>query len=161
MSVSRWVTVVMDMLLVIFTVYLFFLYFGIFFRRNENKIRLLIGIIALVLWQFSIPIIVHTLEPIWNVVVGGAFTLLVVVNIFEGSIGMKCFFRVKCCVKLVSNHFSRTREVLIFLSLFANVWHKSYVTCSLDCYCKSSLVFCTVTCDSARKNFSSLRDVSL
>lgn len=31
MSVSRWVTVVMDMLLVIFTVYLFFLYFGIFF----------------------------------------------------------------------------------------------------------------------------------
>ena len=49
MSVSRWVTVVMDMLLVIFTVYLFFLYFGIFFRRNENKIRLLIGIIALVL----------------------------------------------------------------------------------------------------------------
>lgn len=92
MLVSRWVTVVMDMLLVIFTVYLFFLYFGIFFRRNENKIRLLIGIIALVLWQFSIPIIVHTLEPIWNVVVGGAFTLLVVVNIFEGSIGMKCFF---------------------------------------------------------------------
>ena len=46
MSVSRWVTVVMDMLLVIFTVYLFFLYFGIFFRRNENKIRLLIGIIG-------------------------------------------------------------------------------------------------------------------
>lgn len=55
MSVSRWVTVAVDMLLVIFTVYLFFLYFGIFFRRNANKIRLLIGIIALVLWQFSIP----------------------------------------------------------------------------------------------------------
>ena len=36
------------------------------------------------------------------------------------------FFRVKCCVKLVSNHFSRTREALIFLILFANVWHKSY-----------------------------------
>ena len=90
MSVSRWVTVVMDMLLVIFTVYLFFLYFGIFFRRNENKIRLLIGIIALVLWQFSIPIIVHTLEPIWNVVVGGAFTLLVVVNIFDVFIILKC-----------------------------------------------------------------------
>lgn len=67
--------------------------FRYIFRRNENKIRLLIGIIALVLWQFSIPIIVHTLEPIWNVVVGGAFTLLVVVNIFEGSIGMKCFLQ--------------------------------------------------------------------
>ena len=92
MSVSRWVTVAVDMLLVIFTVYLFFLYFGIFFRRNANKIRLLIGIIALVLWQFSIPVIVHTLEPIWNVIVGGTFTLLAVANIFEGSIGMKCFF---------------------------------------------------------------------
>lgn len=41
-------------------------------------------------------------------------------------IGLSCFFRVKCCVKLVSNHFSRTWEALIFLSLFANVWHKSY-----------------------------------
>ena len=90
MSVSRWVTVAVDMLLVIFTVYLFFLYFGIFFRRNANKIRLLIGIIALVLWQFSIPVIVHTLEPIWNVIVGGTFTLLAVANIFEGNIGMKC-----------------------------------------------------------------------
>ena len=92
MSVSRWVTVAVDMLLVIFTIYLFFLYFGIFFRRNANKIRVLIGILALVLWQFSIPFIVHTLEPIWNVVVGGVFTLFAVANIFEGSIGMKCFF---------------------------------------------------------------------
>ena len=45
--------------------------------------------------------------------------------------------------------------------LFANVWHKSKMTCSLDCYCKSSLVLCTVSCDTAWKDFSSLRDVSL
>ena len=91
-----------------------------------------------------------------------AETLTGIPSIVYGLFGMLFFVGYcKCCVKLVSNHFSRTREVLIFLSLFANVWHKSYVTCSLDCYCKSSLVFCTVACDSARKNFSSLRDVSL
>ena len=31
------------------------------------------------------------------------------------------------------------------------------MTCSLDCYCKSSLVLCTVSCDTAWKDFSSLR----
>lgn len=37
MSVSRWVTVAVDMLLVIFTVYLFFLYFGIFFEEMQTR----------------------------------------------------------------------------------------------------------------------------
>ena len=41
------------------------------------------------------------------------------------------------------------------------VWHKSDVTCSLDSYCQSSLMFCTVSCDSSRKDFSSFRDISL
>ena len=35
------------------------------------------------------------------------------------------------------------------------------MSCSLDCYCKSSLMFCTVSCDSSRKNFSSFRNIFL
>ena len=52
-------------------------------------------------------------------------------------------------------------DLLFIFRLFANVWHQRYVACSLDCYGKGSLVLCTVSCDAARKNLSSLRDVSL
>ena len=34
------------------------------------------------------------------------------------------------------------------------------MTRSLDCYCKSSLMLCTVACDSSWKNLSSLRNIS-
>lgn len=92
MSVSKWVTGAEDVLLTIFTVYLFFLYFGIFFQRTQKKIRVLMGITALVFWQLGNSVIVYTLPPIWNVVVGGVFTLFAVANIFAGNFGMKCFF---------------------------------------------------------------------
>lgn len=67
----------------------------------------------------------------------------------------------KSCVKLVSKHNPHTRKPLIIPGLILNVWHECQMTCSLDCNSKSSLMLCTVPCDTARKNLSSLRDISL
>ena len=52
MLVDRWIMEVLEILLAIFSVYLFFLYFGIFFQRKEGKIRALIGVAAILAWQF-------------------------------------------------------------------------------------------------------------
>ena len=54
MLVDRWIMEVLEILLAIFSVYLFFLYFGIFFQRKEGKIRALIGVAAIIAWQFDI-----------------------------------------------------------------------------------------------------------
>ena len=56
-----------DMLLAMFTVYLFFLYFGMFFERRKKNIRVLLGIIVLVLWQVGIPEVINELPKAWNI----------------------------------------------------------------------------------------------
>ena len=48
-----------------------------------------------------------------------------------------------------------------YSQLVLNVRHQCNVSCSLDCYCKSSLMLCTVSCDSSRKDFSSLGNILL
>ena len=45
--------------------------------------------------------------------------------------------------------------------LVLNVRHQGNMSCSLDRYCKSSLVFCTVSCDPSRKDLASLRNIFL
>ena len=40
------------------------------------------------------------------------------------------------------------------------VGHQGYVSCSFDCCCQRSLVFCTVACDSSRQDFASFRNIS-
>jgi hypothetical protein len=45
--------------------------------------------------------------------------------------------------------------------LIAHVWHHCQMTCSLDRNGKCSLMLCTVACDTAGKDLSSLRDISL
>lgn len=94
MSAGKWITEIVDILLVIFTVYLFFLYFGIFFRRRKRSSCVLVGIATLVLWQLGIPDIIHALPTAWNIGATVGLTLFVVTNIFEGKIWMKCFFSV-------------------------------------------------------------------
>ena len=49
------------MLLAMFTVYLFFLYFGMFFEMRKKNIRVLLGVIVLVLWQVGIPEVINEL----------------------------------------------------------------------------------------------------
>ena len=83
-----------DMLLAMFTVYLFFLYFGMFFERRKKNIRVLLGIIVLVLWQVGIPEVINELPKAWNIGTTVGLALFVVVNVFEGKAWMKSFFAV-------------------------------------------------------------------
>lgn len=82
------------MLLAMFTVYLFFLYFGMFFERRKKNIRVLLGIIVLVLWQVGIPEVINELPKAWNIGTTVGLALFVVVNVFEGKAWMKSFFAV-------------------------------------------------------------------
>ena len=91
MSACKWMA---DMLLAMFTVYLFFLYFGMFFERRKKNIRVLLGIIVLVLWQVGIPEVINELPKAWNIGTTVGLALFVVANVFEGKAWMKCFFAV-------------------------------------------------------------------
>lgn len=94
MLINRWIMEVLDILLMIFTVYIFFFYFSIFFQRKKLSIRVLIGIAVLVIWQLAVPEIIFKLPSAWNICVTMVTTLFVVLNIFEGKTWMKCFFSI-------------------------------------------------------------------
>ena len=72
-----------DMLLAMFTVYLFFLYFGMFFERRKKNIRVLLGIIVLVLWQVGIPEVINELPKAWNIGTTVGLALFVVANVLH------------------------------------------------------------------------------
>lgn len=80
-----------DILLAMFTAYIFYLYFNIFFEKKKS-ISVLIGIIVFTIWQLSIPEIVRVLPIARNIGVTVGVTLFVVGNIFNGKIWEKCFF---------------------------------------------------------------------
>ena len=48
----------------------------------------------------------------------------------------------------------------MFFYLLSNIWHQRNMSCSLNSYGKRSLMLCTITGDSAGKNFSSFRYIS-
>lgn len=93
MSACKWLEEATEMLLALFTVYLFYLYFRMFFGRKKN-IRELFGIIVLVLWQAGIPEVINGLPKAWNIGATVGLTLFAVENVFEGKAWMKCFFAV-------------------------------------------------------------------
>ena len=47
MLVDKWILESVDILLAFFTVYLFFLYFGIFFQKKKARFNVLLGIAVL------------------------------------------------------------------------------------------------------------------
>ena len=96
------------MLLAMFTVYLFFLYFGMFFERRKKNIRVLLGIIVLVLWQVGIPEVINELPKAWNIGTTVGLALFVVANVFEGKAWMKCFFHPVLWVSLITKSIRET-----------------------------------------------------
>lgn len=94
MSAGKWMGEAADMLLAVFTVYLFFLYFGTFLGRRKWGIRMVFGIVVLVFWQMDIPDVIHRLPGAWRIGITVAFTLFVVANIFVGKLWMEVFFSV-------------------------------------------------------------------
>lgn len=94
MSVSKWVIEARDIMLAVFTLYIFFVYFNIFFQRKRIGIGVLVGIITLLVWQFCIPNTIDILPLGFNIVATLSFTLFAAVNIFQGKIWMKCLFAI-------------------------------------------------------------------
>lgn len=89
---SKWMIETANILLAFFTVYLFFLYFGIFLKRKS--ILMLVGFCVLVLWQMDVLNIISKLSETWSIGVTEGFTLFVVMSVFEGKLWMKIFFSI-------------------------------------------------------------------
>ena len=92
MLIDNWLIGAIDILPTVFTAYIFFFYFNIFFEKKKRGIRVLIGIVAFVFWQLSIPEIIRILPAARNIGVTVGVTLFAVMNIFDGKIWKKCFF---------------------------------------------------------------------
>lgn len=91
---SKWMIETANILLAFFTVYLFFLYFGIFLKRKRKSILMLVGFCVLVLWQMDVLNIISKLSETWSIGVTEGFTLFVVMSVFEGKLWMKIFFSI-------------------------------------------------------------------
>lgn len=89
---DKWSITCADIFLALFTVYIFFLYFDIFFVRKKKNICVRVGIITLLLWQLIIPNIIHRFPIGYNIGITVLLTLFTVTNIYDGKGWIKCFF---------------------------------------------------------------------
>ena len=92
MSADKWSAEGIDILLAAFTVYLFFFYVRIFFKKRGNRLYVLSGVIVILLWQLMVSDVVRTSSVVFNIGVTVGITLLAVISIFEGKFWKKCFF---------------------------------------------------------------------
>lgn len=91
---DSWMLEMLDILLTIFSVYLFFLYFSIFFQKKKGRVHVLIGGTGVIVWQLAIFSVIGSLPAAWNLCISMVIIIFAVVNIFEGKILMKCFFSI-------------------------------------------------------------------
>lgn len=84
--------VCLNILLAVFTVYLSFLYFNIFFKNRKAKYRQVIGVFVIVIWLFEIPDIIYILPLELKLSLAVTVMMFGVTNIFEGNIWRKFFF---------------------------------------------------------------------
>lgn len=68
MLANKWILVGIDMLRVLFAIYIFYYYFSIFFRRKKVGIQVIIGILSLVTWQMEVFGIISMIPMEWNIV---------------------------------------------------------------------------------------------
>lgn len=94
MLINKWIVSGIDIFRVMFTICIFFCFFGIFFGRKKRRIPVIAGVLILVTWQVDIFGMVRTIPIEWNIVVSIGFTLLAVLNIYEGRFIEKCFFSI-------------------------------------------------------------------
>ena len=94
MLINKWIVAGIDLLRVLFTIYIFFHFFCIFFNRKKRGVQVTVGILILAVWQIDIFGIICMIPIEWNIVVSIGFTLLAVLNIFDGKFIEKCFFSI-------------------------------------------------------------------
>lgn len=91
---SKWFLELIDALISAFTIYLFFFYFSIFFDKRKGKVRVLIGILLLIVWQIGIPNVIGSWPLACRICVTVSITILAVIIIYEGVFWKKCFFSI-------------------------------------------------------------------
>ncbi|MDO4471073.1 MAG: ATP-binding protein [Bacillota bacterium] len=94
MLTDKWIAVGVDILRTLFTVYIFFCFFSIFFAKKKRGVQTIAGILILGVWQIDILGIICMIPSGWNIVMSIGVTLFVVANIFEGEFAEKCFFSI-------------------------------------------------------------------
>ena len=94
MLINKWIVAGIDILHVLFILYIFFHFFNIFFNRKKRGVPVTVGILILVTWQIDIFGIIRIIPIEWNIVVSIGFTLVAVLNIYEGRFIEKCFFSI-------------------------------------------------------------------
>ena len=94
MLINKWIVVGIDILRVLFTIYIFFHFFSTFFFKKKSGVQVTIGVLILAVWQIDIFGIIRMIPIEWNIVVSIGFTLLAVLSIFEGKFAEKCFFSI-------------------------------------------------------------------
>lgn len=91
MLTSEVVTCGIDMLLVVFAVYLFFYYFDIFFARKKDKVSSIVGLAVFIIWQFGMSSI-SMLPGYVNIGITIIVTLFTFMTTYEGKWLDKCVF---------------------------------------------------------------------
>ena len=94
MLTDKWIVVAIDILRTLFTLYIFFCFFSIFFAKKKRGVQTIAGILILIVWQMGIFGIICMIPIGWNIVVSIGITLFAVANIFEGKFIEKCFFSI-------------------------------------------------------------------
>lgn len=94
MLTDKWIVAGVDILRTLFTLYIFFCFFSIFFAKKKRGVQTIAGILILAVWQIDIFGIIRMIPIEWNIVVSIGFTLLAVLSIFEGKFAEKCFFSI-------------------------------------------------------------------
>ena len=54
MLINKWIEAGIDILHVLFTLYIFFRFFGIFFNRKKSGVQVTVGVLILVAWQIDV-----------------------------------------------------------------------------------------------------------
>lgn len=132
MLADNWMSAGSDILRVLFTIYVFFLYFNIFFCRKKRGFQVAIGVLILAIWQIDIFGIICKVPMEWNIVISIGFTLLAVINIFEGKFSEKCFFTVifdtlwMLAEILVNNLLMMYCEKIIYEQIFGSFFSKLF-----------------------------------
>ena len=93
MSMSKTLSYGVDILFIIFAVYLFFYYFDIFLKRRKRTVLSMIGLVIFMAWQFEMSS-VNLLPAYGNIIVTIITTLFAVAQIYEGKFWNKCIFTI-------------------------------------------------------------------
>ena len=93
MSMIKSLSYGIDILLVIFAVYLFFYYFNIFLKRRTRTTLSVIGLAVFIAWQFEMST-VNLLPAYANITFTTITTLFAVCQVYKGNFWNKCIFTI-------------------------------------------------------------------